>query len=513
MSAETLKMASVFLVGAGPGDPDLLTVKALRLLREADVVLHDSLVSEKILELVSNGARLVDVGKRCGKTSAAQADICRLLVREAQSGQRVVRLKGGDPFLFGRGAEEAEALRQAGIDFEVVPGVTAALGATAFAGIPLTHRRLSSAVTFVTGHEQPGKTGSLLDWAALARIPGTLVVYMGMTRLAAIVDELLKAGKDGGTPTAAIHWGTTGRQRVIEAPLGDLAPAVAKAGLTSPTLVVIGDVVQLRSELAWFDRLPLLGKRVLVTRPRGQEAGMVQQLEALGAVVSTQPTVEIREVADWLPGDRAIASLNHFNWLVFTSVNGVRAFFGRLRHSGRDLRALAGLKLAAIGPATADALRDYHLDPDVVPTSYRSEGLVEALRDRVRGQRVLLARADRGRELLRDELSAVADVEQIAVYSQVDIAEPELAVLADLRERNIEFVTLTSSNIARVFLSWLDDEMRSRVRSGQLQLITISSVTSATIREAGLPVAAEALQETVEGVVAAVVTVAVQRMN
>jgi uroporphyrinogen III methyltransferase/synthase len=420
----------------------------------------------------------------------------------------VVRLKGGDPFLFGRGAEEAEALRAAGVDFEVVPGVTAAVGATAYAGIPLTHRRHASAVAMVTGHEDPAKPGGALDWDALARFPGTLVVFMGVARLAAVVEALLGRGKDPATPAAAVRWGTTGEQRTVEAPLRELPAAVARAGLTAPALVVIGEVVGLRQELNWFERRPLFGRHVLVTRPRAQADEMVRRLEGLGASVSVMPAVEIREVGDWGPVDRAIAGLAGYQWLVFTSVNGVRAFLGRLRLAGKDLRALGGLKLAAIGPATADALRDFHLEPDVVPSHYRSEDLAEALRERVRGQRVLLARADRGRELLRDELAAVAEVEQVAVYSQVDAPEPDPAVLADLREGRIGFVTLTSSNIARAFARALDDAARERVRSGAVRLVTISPVTSAAVRELGLPVAAEAREETAEGVVSALVGLA-----
>jgi uroporphyrinogen III methyltransferase/synthase len=358
-------------------------------------------------------------------------------------------------------------------------------------------------VALVTGHEQPGKPGSALDWGALARFPGTLVFFMGVARLAAIADALVAGGKSGDTPAAAVHWGSTGEQRTVEAPLRELPAAVASAGLTSPTLVVVGEVVRLRQELAWFERRPLFGWHVLVTRPRGQAADMVRQLEQRGASVSLLPTVEIREIDDWGPVDRAIARISDYGWVVFTSVNGVRAFLGRLRQQGRDLRALGGVKLAAIGPATAEALRGYHLEPDVLPARYRSEGLVEALKERVRGQRVLLARADRGRELLRDELTAVADVEQVAVYSQVDTPDLDANVLAALRDGHIHFVTLTSSNIARALIRALDAPALERIRSGAIRLVTISLVTSDAVREAGLPVAAEAQEETAAGVVRA----------
>jgi uroporphyrinogen III methyltransferase/synthase len=496
-------IAPVALVGAGPGDPGLLTLRAVECLAAADLVVYDRLVPTRLLDHVRPDCRRVCISDLAGSHSDRYPAVHGILIDAARQGLRVVRLKGGDPFLFGRGAEEAEALRQAGIDFEVVPGVTAALGASAYAGIPLTHRQLSSAVALVTGHEQPGKIGSSLDWDALARFPGTLVFFMGLTRLAMISQELLARGKAADTPAAAIHWGTTARQRTIEASLRELPAAVTAAGLASPTLVVVGDVVALRSKLGWFEQRPLFGRSVLVTRPRGQETGMVRKLEALGANVSYAPLVEIREIADWSPVDRVMADIASYNWLVFTSVNGVHAFLRRLPHVGRDLRALGGIMLAAIGPSTAQALREYHLEPDVVPSRYRSEGLAEALKERVRGQRVLLARADRGRELLRDELAAVAQVEQVAVYSQADVTEFDPGTLAELNEGRLDFVTLTSSNIARALIKILGPEAREHVRSGRTQLVTISSVTSAEVIEAGLPVAAEAKEETVEGLVAA----------
>jgi uroporphyrinogen III methyltransferase/synthase len=498
----------VALVGAGPGNPGLLTLRAVECLAAADLIVYDRLVPVRLLDHARPGAKRICVSDISGCHPDRYPRVHGALIDAARQGQRVVRLKGGDPFLFGRGAEEAEALRQAGIAFEVVPGVSAATGATGFAGIPMTHRRLASAVALVTGQEQPGKAGSSLDWNALARFPGTLVIFMGIARLNAITEALLAGGKDGATPAAAIRWGSTSDQRVVEAPLRDLAAAVAQASLTPPTLVVVGEVVKLREQLAWYERLPLFGRHVLVTRPRGQEGSMVRQLEGLGAAVSVLPTVEIREVADWEPVDRAISEIAGYGWLVFTSVNGVRAFLDRLLHAGRDLRALGGIKLAAIGPVTAQALRSYHLEPDVVPARYRSEGLLEALKEQVRGQRVLLARADRGREMLRDELSAVTEVEQVAVYSQVDVVEPDPVVLTALRDGHIDFVCLTSSNIARVFAGWLDEAALEHVRSGKLQLVTISPVTSAVVHEAGLQVAAEAKEETTKGVVAALVELA-----
>ncbi len=363
-------------------------------------------------------------------------------------------------------------------------------------------------MAFVTGHEKPDKTDSFLDWPALARFPGTLVIYMGMARLPHIVQMLTEHGKPAETPAAAVHWATTGRQRTVTAALGDLPAAVREAGLTAPSLVIVGSVVTLRAELAWFETRPLLGRRILVTRPRHQAGEMVARLEELGAVVSLLPAVEVREPADWAPVDRALAELASYQWLVFTSVNGVDAFVRRLRQTGRDLRALGSLRLAVIGPATADALRRYHLEPDLIPPVYDSESLASALKERTAGQRVLLARADRGREVLREQLTSVAEVEQIAVYSQVDAVEPASEAVEALRRGDIDYVTLTSSNIARSLVRGLDEEALRRIRAGSVRLVSISPVTSAAIRELGLPVAAEAREFTAEGVVQALLDLA-----
>ena len=420
----------------------------------------------------------------------------------------MVRLKGGDPFIFGRGGEEAEVLRQAGIPYEIVPGVTSALGAAAFAGIPLTHRSHASAVALVTGHENPAKPDSALDWSALARFPGTLAIYMGISRLPQIVRALEQFGKDPMTPAAVIHRATTGEQETLEAPLRELPAAVQAAGMTAPAVIIIGQVVALRSEIQWFEQRPLFGKRVLVTRPRAQAAELMHRLELLGAVCFVLPTVEIKEPEDWPAVDRALGRLSTYQWLVFTSSNGVHALLRRLRQTGRDLRALGGVKLAAIGPATADALRSYHLEPDLMPAAFRSEELAEALKQQAAGQRVLLARADRGRDLLRQELATVAQVDQVAVYSQVDSVDAHSEVFDYLRRGEIDYVTLTSSNIARALLRALDEPSRGRIQSGETKLVTISPETSKAVAEFGFPVAATATEYTSAGVIESLVRLA-----
>jgi uroporphyrinogen III methyltransferase/synthase len=498
----------VFLVGAGPGDRGLLTLRAVECLALADLVLYDKLVPPSFVDYAPSAAERICVGDLPGCHPERWRQIPQLMIDAARQGKRVVRLKGGDPFLFGRGGEEAEALRQAGISYEIVPGVTAALGATASAGIPLTHRLHASAVALVTGHENPDKPESGLDWQALAHFPGTLVIYMGIARLAQIVRTLVEHGKDPTSLAAVVQQGTTSHQRTLEAPLQELPAAVQAAQLRAPALVVIGSVVALRNQLAWFEQRPLFSKHVLVTRPAHQAGELLRQLERLGAATSLLPAVEIREPTDFAAVDRALLSLVRYDWLVFTSVNGVEALIRRLRHLGRDLRALGHLKLAAIGPSTADALRGYQLEPDLIPPEFRSESLAEALRDQVTGKRVLLARADRGRELLYEELAKVAEVEQIAVYAQVDALTPDAAAWEELRNGNIDYVTLTSSNIARALFRALDAAARQQIEAGRTQLVTISPVTSAVVREWGLPVAAEAVEYTTAGVIEALVKLA-----
>jgi uroporphyrinogen III methyltransferase/synthase len=494
----------VSLVGAGPGDPDLLTLKAVERLRHADLVLYDRLVPAGLLDHAPQSARRVCVDELAGCHPDRWPHIHRMMIEGTRSGFRVVRLKGGDPFVFGRGGEEAEALRDAGVAFEVVPGVTAALGAAACAGIPLTHRLHASAVAFVTGHELPGKEGARLDWAALARFPGTLVFYMGIAKLREIVRALLDHGKPADTPAAVVRWAATSSQTTLEAALGQIPEVVQRADMKAPAIVIVGPVVGLRSQLKWFENRPLFGRCVLVTRPRHQAGDMVRQLKDLGATAVSFPLVEIRDPEDWAPVDAALARLADYQWLVFTSANGVHALIRRLTTIGQDLRALGHLRLAVIGPATGEALRTFHLTPDLMPSEFNSEGLAGALAAQVRGKKVLLARADRGVDVLREQLGAMAIVDQVAVYSQVDSArESGHVAMGNVEWSEIDFVTLTSSNIARAFVQALNTEAKEQINDGRVQLVTISPRTSAAVREMGLPVAAEAREYTTQGVIQA----------
>jgi uroporphyrinogen III methyltransferase/synthase len=498
----------VYLAGAGPGHPGLLTLRAAECLARADLVIYDQLVPSRLLDLAPSCAERLCITSLPGCHSQRWPHVHEAMIDAARHGKRVVRLKGGDPLIFGRGGEEAEALRQAGIPYEIIPGITAALAAAAYAGIPLTHRAHASAVALVTGHEDPSKPGAALDWEMLAGFPGTLVIYMGVSRLPRIVGALLDHGKAPDTPAAAVRWASTGDQLTVESTLQGLPAAVQAAGFTAPAVLIVGAVVSLRSRLAWCEQRPLFGKRILVTRPRHQAGNLVHRLEELGAVPVGLPAVEIREPSDWSSVDRALSRLADFHWLVFTSANGVHALVRRLRQTGRDLRALGPLQLAAIGPSTADALRSYQLEPDLVPPTYCSESLAAALKERAAGKRVLLARADRGRDLLRHELQAVAAVEQIAVYSQVDAIDMEAEALDCLRRGEVDYVTLTSSNIARSLARALDETSRARILAGEVRLVTISPVTSADVRALGLPVAAEAEEYTVPGLVKALVRLA-----
>lgn len=503
---------TVYLIGAGPGDPGLLTVRGAALLGQADVVVYDHLASGRLLDLATPEALRVCAGKSKGHCTLPQEEINRVLVEHARAGRRVVRLKGGDPFVFGRGAEEAEYLQAAGIPFEVVPGVTAAVGVSACAGIPVTHRDVASAVAFVTGHHDPldDDAQGRLDWTALARFPGTLVIYMGVTRLERLCQTLIERGKPADTPAALVEAGTLPRQRTIEGTLATLPARAAEAGVRPPALAVVGPVVRRREALRWFEDRPLFGQRIVVTRPADEARRVVGGLEALGAEVLLAPTVTIGPPVEPAPLDSAIDRLESFDWLVFTSANGVRYFLDRLDHHGRDLRALGRLKLAAIGPATAEALSDARLRADLVPGSFRSEDLAEALVERAAGRRVLLARADRGRTVLKDELERVAQVEQVAVYQNADAEALPPHVAARLAEGSVDWITLTSSAITERLHALLPAPAHALI-GGPVRLASISPVTTAAAARLGWTVDAEARTYTWDGLVQAIVDRAATR--
>ncbi len=473
----------VYLVGAGPGDPGLLTLRGAELLKRAEVLVYDYLAAPAMLGLAPAGCRRVYVGKQSGRHAMTQEEINQLLVNEGRAGRVVVRLKGGDPYIFGRGGEEAQELRRAGVAFEEVPGISSTIAAAAYAGIPLTHRDCNSQVALITGHEKPEKSESAHDWAALARM-GTISMVMGVRNLDRVTRALIGAGRPAVTPAALIQWGTTARQRTLVGTLADLAERAEAAGIGPPALFVAGEVVSLREELNWFETRPLFGRRILVTRSREQASRLSAVLAELGAEVWERPTIAIEPTDDPQYFAAAFRRLPDYRWLVFTSPNGAEIFLNNLLADGRDVRALAGLKIAVIGPGTAEVLKKFGLKPDLVPEkNYVAEGLLEALTTAgVGGAKVLLARAREGRDVLPAGLvEAGAEVADLTVYRTVKAVWPEpLPGLPDL-------VTFTSSSTAAGLAEIIPLEER-----GNYPAASIGPVTTATARELGFPVVVEA---------------------
>jgi uroporphyrinogen III methyltransferase/synthase len=478
----------VYLIGAGPGDPGLITCRGRQVLAEADVIVYDYLAGDELLRFARPGAELLYVGKKAGDHALPQAEINRLLVARAREGKVVARLKGGDPYVFGRGGEEAEELADAGIPFEEIPGVSSAVAGPACAGIPLTHRALASSVTLITGHEDPSKPGSVHNWDALAQSASTLVFVMGVKNLPDIARNLIRAGMSPRTPSAIIHWGSTDRQRSLDAALEALPSAALEAGFTSPSVVVVGEVVRLRSKLNWFEKRPLFGRCVVITRTREQAAASAGLFASLGARVLQFPTIAIRPLPDYPDLDAALKRLASYAFLVFTSANGVLFLAARMEALGLDARALAGLTVAAIGPATAEAVRaNLGIRPDFVPSSFVAESVAQGLIGLgVRGARILLPRARKAREILPAELrGAGAEVDEIPVYDTVP-PPPEKAeeFLREWEAGNIDCVTFSSSSTVRHFLEIIPPETLRR--RPEVKLACIGPVTARTLQSYGL---------------------------
>jgi uroporphyrinogen III methyltransferase/synthase len=482
---------TVHLVGAGPGDPGLMSARALALIAGAEVIIYDRLIPATALDGAREDAELIYAGKQGGGPSVGQAEIQALLLEHGARGREVVRLKGGDPFVFGRGGEEAEALHEAGIPFTIVPGITAGVAATAYAGIPVTHRDAASAVAFVTGHEDPDKPESALDWAALAAFPGTLVFYMGVKRLGGIAERLMAGGRLGSEPAAVIERGTLPGQRVVSGTLATIAALAREQGVQAPAISLVGAVAALRPQLAWLESRPLFGRTVAVTRARAQASGLAARLRELGAEVVEAPAIRIHR----LDGDAP--DLSRYDLVCLTSPNGVDALFARLHAAQRDARSLAGVRLAAIGPGTARALRNQGLIADVIPERFVAEGLVEALAE-VPVSRALIARAAEARDVLPDALRARgAEVDVLALYETV--AEP----LTEAERTGVggaDYVTFTSSSTVRYFFAGAGDALTPETR-----LVSIGPVTSETLREYGREPSVEAAQHDIDGLVAALV--------
>ena len=505
-----VREGTVYLVGAGPGDPGLITRAGLDVLRQADVVVYDRLVSPELLLEPRADARLVYVGKSPEQHAMTQDEINRTLAEEAGAGRSVCRLKGGDPFVFGRGGEEADYLRQAGVPFIVIPGVTSAIAAPAYAGIPVTDRRVASSVAIVTGHEDAEKDSSTIDWQALACAVDTIVVLMGMKHLDDIAGQLVRSGRSPDTPAAVIQWGTTARQRVVRSDLSHIGAAAAESGITHPAVLVVGDVVALGESLRWFQPGPLAGLRVLVTRPRHQASALAEMLRARGAEPVIASVIRVEPIP--IPAERLRELMAEtWDWVVFTSANGVTSFRDHLLSAGRDWRALAGAKLAAIGPGTADALMASGLRVDFVPSSAIAESLAAELPVRQElgscpdGTRVLLPLAQEARDILPDTLRGRgAVVEVLPVYRTVPDEQGLGLLRTAFSEDGVDVVTFTSSSAVRSLVDAVGTEPLSNCA-----VASIGPITSATAREHGLRVDTEAEQHTLPGLVAALETYAV----
>jgi uroporphyrinogen III methyltransferase/synthase len=494
-----------YLVGAGPGDRGLMTARSLELIATADAILYDRLIPAGALDGARPDAELIYVGKAPGKVAMEQEETERVMAEIAGSGRSVVRLKGGDPFVFGRGGEEAETLADAGIPFEVVPGVTAGIAAPAYAGIPVTHRDDASAVAFVTGHEDPEKPESAIDWPALASFPGTLVLYMGVKNLPRISERLIAAGRDPGEPAAAVMRGTHPDQRTVVATVATLPGAVAEAGLAAPSILLFGPVAARRERIAWLERRPLHGRRVVVTRARAQASGLAGTLRGLGGEVVEMPAIRIEPRIDSPEVAAMVEGLHAYALVCLTSPNGVAMLFAAMAERGLDARALSNATVAAIGPGTARALRAHGLIPDIVPPRSIAESLVESLREvDVAGRPVLIARAAEARDVLPEALrEREARVDVVPLYETVrEPAAPEAIELA----RDADYLTFTSSSTARYFAESVGSGFESKAR-----VVSIGPVTSGTLRELGLGVDVEAERHDPDGLLEALVADATTR--
>lgn len=500
-----IKRGFVYLVGAGPGDPGLITVKGVDCIRCADVVIYDYLAPPALLQYAPDQAELIYVGKKGGDHTLSQDQINALIVEKAKAGLTVTRLKGGDPFIFGRGGEEAEALVESDLPFEIVPGVTSAIAAPAYAGIPLTHRKLTSTVAFITGHEDPTKDESSIDWEALGKGIGTLVFFMCVKNLPKIIDRLTEHGMAIDTPVAVVRWGTTPKQATVKGTLGDIVEQVKKIGLKPPAIIVVGHVVSLGDTLKWFEHRPLLGRRIVVTRAREQASDLVKRLTDLGADCIECPTIRIAPPESFAPLDAAIDCISAYDWLIFTSVNGVISFFNRLYEKGQDVRVLANLKTAVIGPATESKLRQFGITSDILPESYRAESIVQAFEGKkISGKKVLLPRAKEARSVLPEELRKMgAIVDETTAYCTKAVADNVEALLEQLAQGTVDMITFTSSSTVKNFKSLIPQERFDTLLKG-VTIASIGPITTETAQSLGFSVRITATDFTIQGLCEAI---------
>jgi uroporphyrinogen III methyltransferase/synthase len=496
----------VYLIGAGPGDPGLITLRGKECISRADLVVYDYLANEILLQYAPKGAELVYAGKIGGAHNHEQSQINTLLVEKALEGKIVARLKGGDPFIFGRGGEECEALVAAGIPFEIVPGVTAAIGASAYAGIPLTHRNVTTSVAFVTGHEHPDKDSSEIDWEKLSLGSGTIVFYMGVKNLAAIVANLLKHGRSALTPVALIRWGTRPEQEVLEGTLATIVELAGKSGFKAPAITVVGEVVKLRERLRWFDKRPLFGRKILVTRSADQAGEFGELLRSHGAEVFECPTIKLVPPLSSDELDIAIDGLSSFDWIIFTSVNAVQFFFSRLTVLGKDSRALGSCRVCAVGPKTAAALLPHGIRPDLIPASYKAEGVVTEFGSlEISGRKILFPRADKARDVIPVALTAMgAEIVAPTAYRNILPDSLPPSVLKSLEEGRVDCITFTSSSTVENLAAMLGENRFLHLLEG-VKVAAIGPITAASCRELGLAVHMEPHNYTLEGMTSEII--------
>jgi uroporphyrinogen III methyltransferase/synthase len=499
------KRGKVYLVGAGPGDLGLVTLRAKECIENADVIVYDHLANPETLAWARDDAEIIYAGKERGEpqkhSQLSQLEINALLIEKAREGKQVVRLKGGDPFVFGRGAEEAQVIADAGIPFEIVPGITSSIAGPAYAGIPMTHRAHNSHVTFFTGHEDPAKAESAIDYAALAKLGGTQVMLMGVERLGPITNEMIKHGVRSDLPVALVRWATTGQQETLTGTLRDIAQKAEASGFEAPAVAVFGEVVALREKLNWYERRPLLGKRIVVTRTRKQTSVLSGKLRVLGAHVIELPTIRIEPPSDLRAFAELVQDAHIYDWIVFTSANGVEAFFNIFFKLYGDAREIGGARIAAIGPATAQRVRDFHLHVDLQPEEFVAEDVVREFKRQgsIENLKILLVRAEKARDVLPKELSALgAIVDQAFAYRTVPETRDTSGARQQLAKDGADLITFTSSSTVENFLAlglpWPKG----------MQVASIGPITSGTARDNGLKVDIEARRHDIDGLVQAI---------
>ena len=500
-----MKNKIVYLVGSGPGDPGLITVKGLECIKKADIIVYDYLVNSVLLRNARKDVELIYVGKKGNQHTMEQDDINQLLVDKARENKIITRLKGGDPYVFGRGGEEAIVLHENNIPFEVVPGITAAIASPNYAGIPVTHRTCTSTFGLITGHEDPTKDQSDVDWEKLSTGLGTLTFYMGIKNLPNIVNQLVKHGRSEDTPVAVIRWGTTAQQKTVTGTLSTIVE-IAK-DIKPPAITIVGEVVNLRDQLNWFESRPLFGKTIIVTRSRDQASEFSEQLIELGANVLEYPTINITSPDDFGPLDRELGNLDSTDWLIFTSVNGVDAFFNRIFELGRDVRDLKGVKICSIGPSTTERIKGFHVSIDCQPPKYVAESVVEALKkiEEIKGKRFLMPRTDIARSYIPEELEKMgAEVSDIIAYKTVLATDGDNIVLNKLKDGEVDIVTFTSASTVKNFVKIIGEDNLSAFKNN-VQFASIGPITNESAEEMDIDISIKAEEYTIPGLVQAIV--------